>query len=445
LSRLARLLPATLFGRTLGILVLSFGLFAVLNFAAVVYYALAPVAKRSAEDLAAFVVLSAQTWAMLPPNLRHFYVDKLYREHDLWINQARDPLPEDGYFLPYVLRVEQALQRRLGFHLPVRSQKIDGRRWFWVEMTVGQNKEQVRVGFPRDRIETRPGTGLAVLLALFLVLILATSAALARQITRPLVRLSEAADRVGRGQLPESVPESGPGELAALAERFNQMARQVRELLANRTTLLAGISHDLRTPIARMRLALEMLPKGCDSPLVMRMQRDLEQIDRLIGQSLQLARDLGAGEREAVDAAELIDGLVLELSEEAHPVLWQPPGACPCRVNTTALVRILSNLIENAMHYGGGNPIEVALDCAGPHPEIRVSDRGPGIPEGEKEAVFRPFYRLETSRSTDTGGSGLGLAIARQLADANGCRIELRDRAGGGTVACVSLPSSSEG
>ncbi len=439
-----RLLPTTLFGRTLGILVLSFGIFAVLNFAAVVYYALAPVSKRSAEDLAAFVVLSAQTWAMLPPNLRQFYVDKLYAEHHLWITQEQADLPNDEYFLPYVYRVEQALESRLGFPLPLRSQKIDGRRWFWIEMTVGQNKEPVRVGFPRDRIETRPATGLAVLLTLFLILVLLTSAALARQITRPLVRLSEAADRVGRGQLPDALPERGPGELAALAERFNEMARQVKDLLANRTTLLAGISHDLRTPIARMRLALEMLPDGCEGPLVQRMQADLEQIDRLIGQSLTLVRDLEAGKREDVDAAELIDGLVLELSDEVRPILWQPPGACPCRVNTTALRRVLANLIENALRYGGDEPVEVTLDCSGPRPEIQVLDRGPGIPDGEKEAVFRPFYRLETSRSVDTGGSGLGLAIACQLADANGCRIEMRDRIGGGTAACVLLPICGE-
>ena len=129
---------------------------------------------------------------------------------------------------------------------------LDKRRWFWIDLAVGEAQELVRVGFPRDRIQTRPLTGLLVTAAGVLILVLLTSALLALQITRPLTSLSAAAERVGEGRLPDALIERGPGELRTLVVQFNRMALRVQELLANRTTLLAGISHDLRTPISRI-------------------------------------------------------------------------------------------------------------------------------------------------------------------------------------------------
>jgi len=439
-----RLIPSGLFLRTLLTLTFTFGLLAVLTLGAVVYYALLPVAQRSAEDLAAFMVLSAQTWVMLPPNLRQDYSEKLYEEHNIWLTSPSDPIPEDSYFLPYVSRVEQALEQRLGAPLPIRSQMIDGRRWFWIDLAVGEVQELVRVGFPRDRIQTRPLTGLLVTAAGVLVLVLLSSALLALQITRPLTSLSEAAERVGEGRLPEALSEKGPKELRTLVVQFNRMALRVQELLANRTTLLAGISHDLRTPISRIRLALEMLPEGPASEMIERMKSDLEHMNRLIGQSMELARELKAGQCDQVDLADLIDGLVLDLKHTGHRVDWTAPGPCPCPVNVTALQRILANLAENALRYGGGEPPRIELDCRPGDVEIRVLDRGPGIPDQQKEAVFRPFYRIEASRSLDTGGSGLGLAIARQLAEVNHYRITLQDRPGGGTIACIALDACQD-
>jgi two-component system osmolarity sensor histidine kinase EnvZ len=436
---LKRRLPSGLFVRTLLTLTLTFGMLAVLTLGAVVYYALLPVAQRSAEDLAAFMVLSANSWVMLPPNMRKDYSEKLYQEHNIWLTQPQQAIPDENYFLPYVRRVEEALEHRLGAPSPIRTQVIEGRRWFWIDLPVGVAQELVRVGFPRDRIQTRPLAGLLVTASGVLILVLLTSALLARQITRPLTSLSEAAQRVGEGRLPEALTERGPKELRTFVVQFNRMALRVQDLLANRTTLLAGISHDLRTPISRIRLALEMLSAGTDKELVKRMKGDLELMNRLIGQSLELARDLEAGQCDQVDLADLIDGLVLDLKRTDHQVDWNAPGPCPCSVNVTALQRILANLTENALRYGGAEPPRIELDCGGDDTEIRVLDRGPGIPDDQKDAVFRPFYRIESSRSTDTGGSGLGLAIARQLADANHWGIALQNRPGGGTIARIRL------
>jgi two-component system osmolarity sensor histidine kinase EnvZ len=158
-------------------------------------------------------------------------------------------------------------------------------------------------------------------------------------------------------------------------------------------------------------------------------------MNALITQVIELGRTLGAGERRPVDLSELL----ADLAEGRARVHLQPTGPCTYRVDGLAIRRIVANLLENALRYSQER-VELHLDCRERPPVVFVLDRGPGIPEAEREAVFRPFYRLEQSRSRRTGGSGLGLAIARQLAVANDIEIRLRMRPGGGTVASVHLP-----
>jgi two-component system osmolarity sensor histidine kinase EnvZ len=433
-----KLLPSSLFGRAVLTLVVAFSLFALLTLGAVVYYTLIPVAHRSADDLASFMVWSAQAWAMMPPAQRAGYREKLLQEHRIRVGEPDGKIPEGAYFLPYVRRVEKALENRLGFRVPVQTRIEDGRRWFLMDLNV--SGQPIRVGFPRDRIATRPLTGLIVLALFSVSLVLVTAGILARRITAPLTRLSQAAVLMATGGSPEPLPERGPRELKQLAREFNRMARQVSELLGNRTTLLAGISHDLRTPITRLHLALAMLPDETDPTLVRRMERDLEQMNDLIGQAMELSRNLGHGEASPVDLSTMLEQLV-----EGRPrVHLQTPGACTVQVNGLALRRVLDNLINNAVRYGKGRRVVVRLLRDREPIEIEVMDRGPGIPDDLKEAVFRPFFRMEQSRSRRTGGSGLGLAVARQLADANGMAIRLDNREGGGTVARVVLPQQKE-
>jgi two-component system osmolarity sensor histidine kinase EnvZ len=401
-------------------------------------------AKRSADDLAALMVLSAQSWVLLPHQARLDYSNKLYEEHEIWLTTPGEVIPPSDYLLPYMLRVEQSLKQRTGYALQLQPQLIEGRRWFWVDMPVAG--QRVRIGFPRDRILTRPLTGFLVMLTASALLVLLTSMVLTRRITRPLTRLVEATQRLGAGQTPGPIPATEVRELDTLNRQFNRMALQVRELLDNRTTVLAGISHDLRTPITRMRLSLEMLSDSLDPELRERMLADLEQMDRLISESLELSRDLEGGHRERVDISLLVSGLIAELQtgQLAASIDWDEPASCQWSVNVTALSRILSNLIENALRYGEGKPVQVVLDGKARPPQLQVKDRGAGIPDEQKRAVFRPFYRLESSRSEETGGTGLGLAIVRQLVKANAMGLQLRDRQGGGTVFTLTLPGVDE-
>jgi two-component system osmolarity sensor histidine kinase EnvZ len=162
-------------------------------------------------------------------------------------------------------------------------------------------------------------------------------------------------------------------------------------------------------------------------------------MNALISQAVDFGRNLGAGARELVDLGDLVGDLVADQPR----VIWQRRPICPYRVDALALRRIIGNLLENALRYSQDD-VEVYLDCRLPRPVIFVLDRGPGIPPGEQEAVFRPYYRLEQSRNRATGGSGLGLAVARQLALATHIELELRMRRGGGTVVAVRLPAAGE-
>ena len=433
-----RLWPLSLFARAVVTLVFTFGVFAVATSYAIVHYALYPVSSRSAADLAAMMVLSSRTLVQLPPPMRAEFKAKLDSEYGLYLlDDGTAPPAMEPYFFPYVERLEQALGERTGQPVRVQSNLVNDRRWFWANLNAGPRA--VWVGFPRDRIQTRPLEAVMLILGVAALLVVLTAAVLARRVTTPLTRLSHAAEQLAKGSYPNPLPEQGPRELASLARQFNTMNRQVRELLANRTVLLAGISHDLRTPLTRLRLGLEMLPRQADQSLVERMARDIDDMNGLITQSVELGKTLGAGERSPVELV----AMLTDLASGRERIEVQARGPCIHRVQPLALRRIVGNLLDNALRYSP-RQVTLRLDCHERPPVIFVLDRGPGIPESEREAVFRPFYRLEHSRNRRTGGSGLGLAVARQLAIANDMEIQLWERPGGGTIAGVRLPPDEE-
>jgi two-component system osmolarity sensor histidine kinase EnvZ len=294
----------------------------------------------------------------------------------------------------------------------------------------------LHAGFFPDRYAVQPPLAAIAVVALGTFLSLLTALFLVRRITVPLARAASAASQVGAGELPEPLPETGPAELAELARRFNTMAAEVRDLLDNRTTLLAGISHDLRTPMTRLQLNLEMLRDDSSPARIDRAVSDLADMNRLISGYLELARTTRPEARQRFDLAGLLD----EVADEAG-LAWS--GAAPCEVEAGRLTvrQIVANLIQNAQRYGGDTPVELALECGKAMVRVIVRDSGPGIPDDQLEKVFRPFYRLESSRSQATGGTGLGLAIVRQLAETNGWKVKLQNRPQGGLEAVLELRS----
>ena len=257
-----------------------------------------------------------------------------------------------------------------------------------------------------------------------------------RLATRPLSRMAEAARSLGED--PERAPMDtrGPTEVSQAAQAFNQMQQRIREHVSERTRILAAISHDLQTPITRLRLRAELLD---DEPLRTRVQADLDSMQALIKEGLVYARSLDdATPAQAIDVDSLLDAL----REDALDMGWKVSlsGGVGARVHArpTAVRRALWNLIENGAKFG--DTVEIQVSSTPQMIEIRIRDHGPGLPESELEKVFEPFYRLETSRNRDTGGTGLGLAIARNLLRRQQGQVHLHNHPAGGLEAVVVLP-----
>lgn len=428
----------SLFRSTATTVAITLLIFEFILIAATVYYVVLPMARRSADDLAALLVLSAQTWVELPPETRKDFELELARKHQFMLFEDMSTLPPRNEFLPYLSLLDRALAARTGEAISIRITRLDT-TWFWADIHAGG--KLIRIGFPKERLNMSPPKMLLLALVASILLTLFTALILARRITKPLAQFSIAAKRIGEGNIPESLPETKITELSDLSLTFNRMAFQVRELLASRTTMLAGISHDLRTPLARMRLAIEMLPENTDPELLARLQHDIENMNRLIGEFLALSRDMQKEIPEPVDINELLQELVDDAKDEGAQVEWHSRKHALISAGPMALRRILTNLLSNALRYGAGETVEIELIPGEKNTVVSILDSGPGIPAQELDNVFRPFYRLESSRSNATGGSGLGLAIVRQLADANGWKIELLPRPGGGTEARLSIPN----
>ncbi len=433
--------PRTLFAKTLVTIgVVSAGVL-LFTLSIIGYFMLKPLGERATEDFAALMITSAERWAAGSEEERYRFGQSLQDRYRLTLREPQGGLEPADEVLPYFYFLKQALSRQIDSPIDLRRSYHDEELWLWTEVPDGQGGT-VQVGFPHSRIGVQIPVAVALVLLVGSLVTLATSVILVSRLTAPMERLAQAARHIGRGQWPEPLPEKGPEELALLTRRFNDMVVQVRELLTNRTTLLAGISHDLRTPLARIQLALAMLPDQADDKLVSGIARDVEQMNGLIGQFLEVARGLQEKNRAELDIGALLRDLIDSAQRGGADVRWTGCTPCPRLVHATALRRILGNLLQNAVRYGGGDPVVVDCRCEQARTVIEILDRGPGIPQEQVELVFQPFYRIEHSRSSQTGGSGLGLAIARQLARANGWRIELLARRSGGLCARLEIPVS---
>ena len=432
-------LPKTLFARTVTMIAAVSIAYLLFALTVISYFLLAPVGKQSADDLAALMVFSANEWVKTKTENRILFEQHLLENYQLRIAAGQQLDSVDFKPLPYYYFLESALENRTGQNVQLKiSQDDSGTDWYWANLII--NDENVRIGFSSSHINAQPPLVLILLLVVGGLATLATAAALVRHLTTPLESLSKNALRIGSGEEPELIPETGPEEILHLAQSFNKMAVQVKELLSNRTTLLAGISHDLRTPLARIQLSLEMLPENADPVLVDGIRGDVDQMNCLIGQFLELSKTLEKGEQQLIDVVETLDDLVHCGERGGAKIQWQPTHACLVTNNPMALRRIIVNLLENAVRYSDGQPVEVDYSCEQDHVKIKIMDRGPGIPDDKIDAVFMPFYRLDQSRNIETGGTGLGLSIAQQLAEINHIKIQLYAREGGGTVAEIIIP-----
>lgn len=277
--------------------------------------------------------------------------------------------------------------------------------------------------------------GIFVQLALLTLVLGTVLFLMARSITRPLSALANSAEAMSRGENPPPLPETGAKELKEATHAFNTMHERLERYMASRNSLLASISHDLRTPLTRLRLRAEKVE---DPALRERFQHDVDEMNDMLKAALDLFRGMNDDEASVpVDIMALLGNLCVEFAEIGQTVtlVGSANGLIEARPN--ALKRCITNLVSNAVKYGDRATIYVS---DGDELTIRVADEGPGIPEGLLEKVFEPFYRLEASRNPETGGTGLGLSIARDIAQAHGGGLRLENRRPDGLVAVLALP-----
>ncbi|HEY7788266.1 MAG TPA: ATP-binding protein [Casimicrobiaceae bacterium] len=299
------------------------------------------------------------------------------------------------------------------------------------------------IGFPlprRSQAEDIPTRALAWATTIIVLLLLAAFA-FARYLARPLGELKGAVERVGRGETPPPLPESGTSEIAAVNRGFNAMLSNLRQIERDRAILLAGVSHDLRTPLARLRLGIELLK--ADDATRAGMVSDIEEMDRIIDQFLDFAREDAATATEPIDIhAEL--ALCLDRYTRAGCDVRLANGPpVMVQIKPTAVSRVASNLIDNALAYGRG-PVDVSATQQRDDVVIDVADRGLGIPRADVERLKQPFTRAGEARVREDGaaGAGLGLAIVDRIARLHGGSFDLLGREGGGTIARVTLPAT---
>ncbi len=258
-------------------------------------------------------------------------------------------------------------------------------------------------------------------------------------VARPLAAFVGAADRLGRDVHAPPLAEAGPREVRHAVAAFNDMQGRIQRFVDDRTRMLAAISHDLRSPITRLRLRAELLPASEGRE---RMLADLAEMEGMVASTLDFARGEATDELgQAIDLAATLEAICDNTSDMGFAAAYQWESRVVCACRPAALKRALANLVENAARYGGG--AEVRAHHRGDRIEIVIEDEGPGIPEPEMDKVFSPFYRLETSRNRKTGGIGLGMTVARSIIRSHGGDITLKNRPEGGLRVTVTLPQES--
>ncbi|MDH4149808.1 MAG: ATP-binding protein [Betaproteobacteria bacterium] len=273
-------------------------------------------------------------------------------------------------------------------------------------------------------------------IGLLLTAVIVVSLIAVRWATRPLKTLADAADELGRNINRPPLAETGPTEVVSAARAFNTMQSRLATYLRERTQVLAAMSHDLKTPITRLRLRAELLE---DAQLRTKFGNDLQEMEAMVASALDFLRGMDNGETvRPVDVNALLESLQADLCETGGTVTIEGRAMGPYPGRPQALKRCFSNLLENAIKYG--RSAQVIVDDGAERLQISIRDEGPGLPPEQLEKVFEPFYRVEGSRNRDTGGTGLGLAIAKNVVELHGGHITLRNHAAGGLEAVMALP-----
>ncbi len=370
-------------------------------------------------------------------------LERLSREYGVRIHPHSEmPMMGQRSSGPMMQDLASRLRERLGPETEIRFaprlqmllvRVIAAGTSYWVGVPVPRQP-------PNDAMSTRALTWTIVVL----LLLLGAAFVFARYLARPLRELTGAVARVGRGETTPPLPESGPSEIASVNRAFNAMTASLKQNEQDRALLLAGVSHDLRTPLARLRLGVEL--GTSDDEMKTGMVADIEEMDRIIGQFLDFARADVAGAFESVDLNAIVAACVERYARGGHPVTFVAGSLPTFPLKPTAISRLCANLVDNALAYGAP-PVDVVTSLVDHQVWLDVADRGKGIAPEDVERLKQPFTRSSEARARSDGvvGAGLGLAIVERIARLHGGHFDLLPRDGGGTIARVTLPLRAGG
>ena len=391
-----------------------------------------PRARETAQLAASAVnLIRAALFAAAPENRPALFNELSTREGIRLLPAEADDRIESMPDSRFHRLISRELSARLGPHTRIAAE-VDGVSGFWVSFRLDDHDEdEYWLILPRERAMRSVAGHWLIWGLLALLLALAVAWLIASRISRPLKAMASSAEAVGRGQRPQPLPESGAAEMRLLAGAFNAMAADLERHERDRSEVLAGISHDLRTPLTRLRLEAEL--SVADESARQAIVDDIEQMEAVISQFMDYARTELGEEPVATDLVALLASMVERQRQRGQAILLLADDLHEVPVRPLALTRAVGNLIDNALKYGG-REVSVRVTKQAGEVWIDVADRGPGIPESETERLKRPFTRLDAARSNATG-TGLGLAIVERIARLHDGRLELLRNPGGGLLA----------
>lgn len=402
-----------------------------------------PRAEQLANQIISVVTITRAALTHSAPDLRSELLFDLASNEGIRVYPLEDDdvvlPPRDSTLMPLL---QTRIRNKLGLDTRF-ARKVNDVAGFWVSFKIDEDDYWLMLD--RDRIDRTSSIQWLGWAAVTLLLALLGAGFISRLINQPLARLSSAARAIAKGQQPEPLPERGPLEIREANQSFNHMVDDLNRIESDRAVILAGISHDLRTPISRMLLEVEMARLSDEARIGM--QSDLAQMDGIIGQFLDYAKPTDTASFVRIDLSQLLEQAAQEASRlpDVHVTTHLDAGVTAMG-NPIELKRVINNLIENARRYGktGDNEfVDIDLICCieGGKVLIEVGDHGDGIPESEMDRLRRPFTRLDVARG-QANGSGLGLAIVERVIRRHSGKLHLRNRHDHGLIIEITLPTA---
>jgi two-component system osmolarity sensor histidine kinase EnvZ len=434
---LKRFLPRGLFGRSLIIIVapivLLQAIIAYVFFERDLDTTTRRLARDVAADMAMLVALEDNHQGIERENLRALAARQL--DYRIRFQPGQNLTPFRGRLTSTIdVALDDILEQRIGADRDFRTARIGDD----FEIRVDVRDGVLAVLVPRDRVTVSKPDIFILWMVGSSLLLMGIAILFLRNQVRPIERLARAADSFGKGRAVPDFKPYGATEVRRAAQAFITMRERIERHVTQRTEMLAGVSHDIKTPLTRLKLALAMMPDDADAES---MRHDIAEMEHMLDEYLAFARGEGGEESSLTDLSELVRETITAAERaqpEARIAMTAPAHTTQVSVKRAGLRRVLANLVDNALKHG--SRVAVTLSQDDHLVEIAVEDDGPGIPEPRREEAFRPFHRLDEGRNLQSGGSGLGLAIARDIARAHGGDILLDNSPMGGLKATVRLP-----